>query len=1529
LLSLFARLEPTLFEYRILNKMTQFYHRKLLSILTFLLCSFGAYAQPHANFTANYTSGCAPLVVNFSNLSTGATSYHWDFGNLNTSVLANPATTYTQPGTYTVTLIAYNGPNSDTKTITNYITVYNNPTVDFSGTPLSGCPGLTVNFTNNSNPQIPGPANYYWDFGDGYFSTSQNPSHTYTLSGYYNVALSVTNSQGCVATLVKPNYVHVFTPPDVHFTTTNTVYCSIPATVTFSNTTTGSGPITYLWDFGDLTTSTQANPPPHTYSTTGNYTVTLTATDVNGCTGTYSVNNYITVQSYNGSFTGTTSICEDDAAATFTNTTAPPITSSTWNFGDNTTGSGTTVNHVYTDPGTYTVRLITQGGACIDTVYNTITVNPKPSIDFNFTPNAPCPPPATLQFNNLTVNGNTYLWDFGDNTTSTATNPSHTYTNQGPYDVTLVATSPFGCKDTLTKPHYVALNIIRLYAYADPTGGCAPVTIHFMDSITYNQPIASWTWDFGDLTTSNLPSPYHTYNNVGVYTVTLTVVTANGCVAHDTLEVGAGTLPTANFTANPTTICVNQSVHFTNLSTNATDYIWNFGDGTDTSTSPDHIYSVDGVFTVTLIALNNGCPDTMIMPNLITVHPPFAGFNVVYSCDTPTKVTFDNISHGYTSFLWSFGDNTTNAVDTSPVHIYPGLGSYIAKLVNTNSTWGCMDSTTLHIDLINPTLDFTATDTAICKGDTAYFTSIVTNTGGFPVGSYTWIMDNHTFADTTPTFHYGFANTGLYNVIHSVVDMHGCIKIATKSNYILVAKPDAGFKADPPYGCAPLTVLFTDTSTNTPGAFDVTREWDFGNGTATVNTASTSHVYNNAGSYSVNLIVTDNVGCKDTLLKTNYIKVYKPSAAFISNKLFPCIGDTAKFTNGSTGGTVLSAFWNFGDNTTSTAYNPQHIYTQTGAFTVTLIVTDTVGCSDTSTLVINVTKPQASFTMNDSVAVCPPLQVLFTSTSQNAASYVWNFGNNNTAVIANPANLYTTSGDYTVSLIAVNSHGCRDTAYQHVKILGYAGAFSYGPLLGCSPMEVNFTANVSNVPSLKWDFSDGNISNPSASTTITHTYTSPGIYVPKLILSDSTGCQTSSLGLDTIRVDGVLSGFTTGPACEKANVQFTDTTYSFFSAVTNWYWLFDDGQSSTVNNPIHFYDTAGSYPVVLIVTNANGCKDTITEPIIIHSLPGITSSADTIICLGDAAELQGYGGVSYTWAPPTNLSCTNCQTTHASPTSHTWYIVSGTDVNGCTNTDSVKVSVKDKTDGSVGPGGEICDATTIKLHASGAEQYTWLPENLVDDSHSADPNAFPHITTKYMVISKEGSCAADTDYVTVVVHPKPSLFAGEDRSIIAGNSTQLKAVVGDAISYEWANDPTLSCTQCYNPVATPVRTTTYILSGVSDFGCQDSDKVTITVLCDQSQAFIPNSFTPNGDGQNDVFYPRGTGITKVQSMRIYDRWGEKVFERSGIDINDEQNAWDGTFKGAALSPDVYVYIIQVICQTGEQMDLKGDVTIIR
>ena len=173
-----------------------------------LLLGFTGKAQLHADFSANPLSGCSPLVVNFTDLSTGnPTQWKWDLGNGTISFLQNPSATYFIPGQYTVKLVIQNAGGADSIVKLQYITIFAHPIVDFSGTPRSGCFPLPVQFTDLSTTATGTITQWQWDFGDGTFGNTQNPVHTYTAAGNYNVSLVVTNSHGCFRTLTKPQYI--------------------------------------------------------------------------------------------------------------------------------------------------------------------------------------------------------------------------------------------------------------------------------------------------------------------------------------------------------------------------------------------------------------------------------------------------------------------------------------------------------------------------------------------------------------------------------------------------------------------------------------------------------------------------------------------------------------------------------------------------------------------------------------------------------------------------------------------------------------------------------------------------------------------------------------------------------------------------------------------------------------------------------------------------------------------------------------------------------------------------------------------------------------------------------------------------------------------------------------------------------------------------------------------------------------------------------------------------------------------------
>ena len=1523
---------------------------KLLPRILLLICctifSFiGANAQLVANFTATPTSGCAPLVVNFHNTTapTSGTTYDWDLNNGSGILhLTDPAGSYLTAGTYTVTLTARNG--SATSTHTQIITVYPVPIVSFVASDTSICPNTAVIFTSTTLAGVPGPVTYLWAFGDGYTSTLATPSHTYAASGFYNVTLTVTNAQGCASTVTVGGYMHVFDLPSVSFSASSSgYYCGTPGHAVFTSSIFGTGPYSYDWDFGDGSPHSYVPNPTHDYLSTGTYGVTLIVTDGNGCRDTLFRPGFIHVGGVTANFTTVTNACKY-AIIPFSNTSSTH-TGSQWYFGDGGSSTLDNPSWAYSASGTYTVTLIASNGPCHDTIRHVINIYPGPTGTFVITPDTPCPAPVTLNFNATVPSGCTVSWNYGDGSAlGSGLTTAHMYGWRGVYNISMVITDPVtGCKDTVrqTKTLYDLV-----FTTTDSNiSGCAPLRVHFYTNAvthepdttatyTYPYPFRSYTWTWGDGTAAGSgPSPYHTYTAAGVYHAVVVAVTANGCIVTDTLEIRVGNPPVVTFDAAPLHLCYhNNSVTFTTtvIVGPVDEFDWFFGDGTTYSDSLpviSHHFILPGVFSATVIPYYNGCRGLpYVFTGTITIDSPKSVILTDVSCSPHTLVRFADSSLGDDSHVWLFGDGITSTLD-NPTHTYPGTGSYTVLLATYNARSGCRDTSSQLLSLVNITATFDADRLNICRDGTVTFTPTVS---GGTASAYFWYV-NGAYVTSTALFTHVFTATGLYTIMLIIQDNNRCLDTFTRVNYIRVAKPVANFTVIPTSGCLPLNATFTDASNDVSGTTFTNFEWTISDGGyISGSSPSVTHLFTVAGTYTTREIVTDNIGCKDTITLPA-VNVYHPTAAFNVANQFPCKYDPVTFNNTSVG--ASTSLWIFGDGGTSTLTTPVHTYTTNGIFTVKLVVTDTHGCRDTAAYVgyITVSKPTAGFFMSDSFSICPPLLVNFTNTSVGGLSYYWFLGDGTTSTAFSPSNLYIIPGIDTVKMIVTDMYGCVDTAIGHMVIYGYAGAFTYSPDSGCSPLTVHFNAQVRNVPNIIWDFADGTVSTVSVIDTIDHIYVLPGKYLPKLILSDNTGCQNSSVGIDTIKVDLVTPGYTTipNPVCINGTTIFKDTSRSFYSTIDSWYWTFTNGDTSTSFSPSYTYTAIGTYSVTVVTTDGWGCQASITKDVIVYPLPVITASKDTIVCVGDAAVLEGYGGVSYTWAPPATLSCISCNPTNASPTTVTNYTVTGKDIHGCMNTDTVSVFLKTLTVSKAKGDTAICDGVVVKLFDSGGTKYTWLPATSLNSSNIADPLATPNVTTRYMAIAQLASCIPDTNYIMVTVYPLPEVDAGPDQWLVEGTAAQLHATGSNVYKYVWQNPGSLSCDSCSNPIARTDVNTTYFINVYSSYGCRNSDSVKLHVYCDKSQIFIPNSFTPNGDGQNDIFYPRGKGVSTINSFRIYNRWGELLFERSGININDASNGWDGSYKGSAPKPDVYVYIIDAQCETGEPLSFKGDVTIIR
>jgi gliding motility-associated-like protein len=778
------------------------------------------------------------------------------------------------------------------------------------------------------------------------------------------------------------------------------------------------------------------------------------------------------------------------------------------------------------------------------------------------------------------------------------------------------------------------------------------------------------------------------------------------------------------------------------------------------------------------------------------------------------------------------------------------------------------------------------------------------------------------------------------------------------------------------------------------------------------------HSYTNPGRFSVKLITIDNIGCTDSITKVNTILISKPEAIFRSADSVSCTNKPVRFQNLSTG-PVLTYHWDFGDGQSSLQQNPIHNYAAEGVYNISLAIEDLYGCRDTliKPLYILIKNPVAQFSMSDSVSSCPPLVVNFTNQSQHFISHEWDFGDGTRSSLQNPLHFYTYPGTYRAKLTVVSIGGCIDSLIKTIVVRGPEGTFSYDRTSGCVPTTVKFIAQTKDQVSFIWDFNDGATVHTGDSI-ISHTYTQMGDYLPKMILRDPQGCQVPIVGLDTIRIYGVNArlGMSQRIVCDSGRVYFRDSSISN-DLITNYYWTFGDGMTSTQQHPSHVYTQTGNYPISLavttqhscrdtadnvaplkivgspvagisgdtaacvpaildfnghlmnqdtsalqwrwdfgnhssssvqnppavtytqagnynvrlILTNSSGCDDTTHYPVWARPLPIIQAPGDITICRYQSTPLLATGGIQYNWQPALGLSCSDCPDPSAGPDSTRRYVVQGKNIFGCIAADTVLINVKQPFNIRTGAGDTLCKGESYMLSASGAELYAWTPVTGLDNPGSATPKAKPDTSVLYRVVGHDDhNCFTDTGYVPIVVYPYPLVDAGKDQTITVGSSVKLGPVFSkDVRTMKWSPDKWLDCVTCPQPTASPKQTTRYTLEVANEGGCVSRDDVNLFVICLEGNLFMPNTFSPNGDGLNDVFYPRGKGIYGVKTFRVFDRWGELVFEQGNFQANDITKGWNGMYKGKLASQDVYVYTIDVVCENNQVFSFKGNIALIR
>lgn len=1026
--------------------------------------------------------------------------------------------------------------------------------------------GTSINFQNLSG----NATSYNWDFGDGSSSTESAPMYTYSSDGEYSVTLMANNN---CDSAISSQAITLNTLPTANFGSNITSGC-VPTEIQFTDQS-SSNTTEWEWTFSGGTPATSIDQNPIVfYLNSGNYPVTLVAKNEVG-SDTMTIENYVSIEA---NPTPNFSYETNGPVVTFENSSSHANTYF-WDFGDGGTSTEPNPIYQYGLNGDYVVTLFANNGCGTNTTTQVVSITSSVIANFSSNVISGCQP-LTVQFNNQSTNANSVEWNFvgGNPSTSTEENPIVTYPNAGVFTVMLTGINATG-SSLIIETGYI---VVEGSPFASFTTEVNDLTVDFLNFSNLSD---SQIWDFGDGSFSNELNPQHTYANIGVYPVTLTI--NNECGTNSfTFDVDVGTAVTADFASNNQEGCSPLTVEFSDESSGViSEWNWNFEGGnpsTSTQQNPIVEYTMPGIYEVTLEVTNPFNSNTTTKTEYVTIlATPAASFNSSVNID---EVNLVNTSVNATNYFWTFGDGTTST-EENPQHNYAQDGIYTITLDASNSC-GTV-STQQSITIVTPVVsDFSADMTTGCAGTIVQFSDASSDN----VSSWSWIFEGGTPSTSTaqnPVVSYD--TPGTYSVsLESSNSEYSASQMQT--DYIIIADvPNAGFTAN----SVGESIEFNNTSTNA-----TSYTWGFGDGNSS-NEENPIYTYAEEGQYMVTLVATNTCGSSTTQFLVTSILL--PTAGFSIDNFTGCAPASIPFLDASSSNTT-SWNWTFegGSPGTASVQNPIIDFNNSGNYTITLVASNAAG-SDTFTMEMNLNGlPESGFEVATDI-----LTTTFLNTSTNAISFVWDFGDGNTSTEQNPIHEYAEAGTYTAILIASNECG-EATFSQTVEVLGplAIAGFSSSSIDGCTPFEVNFTDNsVGNPTTWEWSFPGGA---PSTSTEQNPTiiYDNAGTYDVSLMVTNPAG-SNSMIENNYITVAENPNADFTASIDLNGNVSFTNN-----STVSESYeWSFGDGSISEEASPVYSYEVSGSYTVQLISTNACG-SDTTTQEIMV-----IVTSMDDLVFL--------------------------------------------------------------------------------------------------------------------------------------------------------------------------------------------------------------------------------------------------------------------------------------------------------------------------
>ena len=801
-------------------------------------------------------------------------------------------------------------------------------------------------------------------------------------------------------------------------------------------------------------------------------------------------------------------------------------------------------------------------------------------------------------------------------------------------------------------------------------------------------------------------------------------------------------------------------------------------------------------------------------------------------------------------------------------------------------------------------------DPITCDGFTVTFTE--SSTGG--PDTFFWDFGDPTSgAANTSTLQvptHTFTNAGIFNIKLVVSKAGLCVDSIVKPISVF-----PGFVPNfttAPTLCVGQPVQFTDATTTAYGVVDSWR-WDFGD-LATL--ADTSHLQNPvytyapAGTYTVELIVTNSKGCKNTITKNVVISDPPLVDVFPSDTIY-CSLDTLQLH--ATGAGTYS--WTPAINIIgATTANP-FVYPTT-ATKYYAILTNASGCSSKDSITVTPKSDLNNSVVANPLNICEEDTLQLSGSSNYAPNVSWQWSP--AATVEFPTQQNTRAFplvNTTYTLTTTWGKNCMVQSSKAIVVKPLAIPYA-GPDVAICGGQQSVQLAAGGGVTYQWSPSTGlsnaNIANPVASPVTTTTYT---------VAVGVTGCPKTRVDTLIVNVSAkpVLATLNDTLICNIDTLQLTTTGVGNFTWSPNY-----NISSTTVQSPLVSPDVPTTYYVQ--VTDAYGCYNRDTVFVNVKDHVSLFAGNDTTICRTDGFLLHMVSdALSYKWTPAIYLSSDTAKHPFAKPLTTTTYHVVG-NIGQCQSQDDITIKSVPYPAANGGADTSLCPGFSTRLHATGGSSYLWSPATYLSDKFSADPyvtNPAASIRYEVAVTDTLGCPKPVKDTVWVNVYPKVIANAGpRDTTAVLGQPILLNATGG--VNYLWAPPTWLSNAGIYNPVALPQDNMRYVVTAISPGNCIGTDTIDIKLFKVDPDMFVPTAFTPNGDGNNDIFKPILIGMKGLNYFKVFNRFGQLLYSTTDIG-----KGWNGTLSGKGQDPGTYVWVAEGVTYTGEIKFKKGYVVLIR